>query len=225
MRALVTALLLVLGTSAGAESICISASGNTREAETLANAYCSDDPGFASGYEVKITPDYIVLRVTILPSRLDIVRSEAGALKAAHAVGDRLLRLSQTVIVAFVPVRIGNDEPFRTVTLGKPLLAPAPGSCSADLKRIRGVATWDGDTLKLTVYNGTACRVTEISVKINGAEVVVLAPLPEGAAADVLRIAGSKPGLNPADTGAFTGKAGVRPEDFRWEIVAVQVGR
>jgi len=27
-----------------------------------------------------------------------------------------------------------------------------------------------------------------------------------------------KPGLNPADTGPFEGRAGAQPESFRWEI-------
>lgn len=122
MRALVTALLLVLGTSAAAANICVSASGNTRETETVANAYCSNDPGFASGYEMKRNWDSVVLRVSILPSRLPQVRSDRDAIKAAHILGDRLLGdpspvRSGTVYVVFVPVRIGNDEPFRTVLL------------------------------------------------------------------------------------------------------------
>jgi hypothetical protein len=31
-----------------------------------------------------------------------------------------------------------------------------------------------------------------------------------------------KPGVNPADTGPFEGKAGQQPENFRWEIEAAR---
>jgi hypothetical protein len=107
----------------------------------------------------------------------------------------------------------------------------------ADLKRLRGVATWSGDTLKLTVYNGTAWRVTELYVKVSrfkdedfveDPRPIVL--IPPGAAvdpgvADLLgRVAPDRkrPGLNPADTGPFEGKAGQQPENFRWEIEAAR---
>lgn len=107
----------------------------------------------------------------------------------------------------------------------------------AMLKRLRGVATWAGDTLKLTVYNGTAWRVTELYVKISrfkdedfveDPRPVVL--VPPGAAVDagvadlLSRVAPDrkKPGLNPADTGPFEGKAGAQPENFRWEIEAAR---
>ena len=102
-----------------------------------------------------------------------------------------------------------------------------------DLKRLRGVASWAGDVLKLTVYNGTTWRVTELSVKISrfkdddfveDARPLVLAP--PGAAVDagvadlLSRVAPDrkKAGLNPSDTGPFEGKAGAQPENFRWEI-------
>jgi hypothetical protein len=107
----------------------------------------------------------------------------------------------------------------------------------ADLKRLRGVATWSGDTLKLTVYNGTAWRVTELYVKVSrfkdedfveDPRPIVL--VPPGAAVDagvadlLSRVAPDrkKPGLNPADTGPFEGKAGQQPENFRWEIEAAR---
>ena len=102
-----------------------------------------------------------------------------------------------------------------------------------DLKRLRGVASWAGDVLKLTVYNGTTWRVTELDVKISrfkdddfveDPRPLVLAP--PGAAVDagvadlLSRVAPDrkKPGLNPSDTGPFEGKAGPQPENFRWEI-------
>ena len=106
-------------------------------------------------------------------------------------------------------------------------------SPTADLRKLRGVATWAGDTLKLTVYNGTAWRVTELYVRIGRFQdddfvedprPVLLVPpggTVDAGVADLLsRVAPDrkKPGLNPADTGAFEGKAGQQPENFRWEI-------
>ena len=101
------------------------------------------------------------------------------------------------------------------------------------MKRLRGVATWAGDTLKLTVYNGTTWRITELYVKVSRfknddfvEDPRPLVLLPPGAAVDagvadlLSRVAPDrkKPGLNPADTGPFEGKAGQQPENFRWEI-------
>ena len=104
---------------------------------------------------------------------------------------------------------------------------------SSELKRLRGVATWAGDSLKLTVYNGTGWRVTELSVKISRFkdddfvdDPRPLVLLPQGAAVDagvadlLSRVAPDrkKAGVNPSDTGPFEGKAGPQPENFRWEI-------
>jgi hypothetical protein len=102
-----------------------------------------------------------------------------------------------------------------------------------ELRKLRGVAAWSGDTLKLTVVNGTGWRVTELSVRIgrfrgddfvNDAHTVRLLP-PAGpvdtGVADLLqRVAPDrrKPGLNPLDTGPFEGRAGAAPENYRWEI-------
>ena len=36
----------------------------------------------------------------------------------------------------------------------------------AEVRKLRGVAAWAGDTLKLTVYNGTSWRVTELYVRV-----------------------------------------------------------
>jgi len=103
----------------------------------------------------------------------------------------------------------------------------------AELHKLRGVAAWSGDRLKLTVYNGTAWRVTEVHVRIarlNGDDLVEdprpVPLLPPGAqvdegVADLLsKVAPDrkKAGLNALDTGPFEGKAGPRPENFRWEI-------
>src|SRR5262245_13413283 len=128
--------------------------------------------------------------------------------------------------------------PAATPTPAPTAAAPAQSDRESDLpardlKRLRGVASWAGDVLKLTVYNGTGWRVTELNVKISrfkdddfveDARPVVL--VPPGAAVDagvadlLSRVAPDrkKPGLNPSDTGPFEGKAGPQPENFRWEI-------
>jgi hypothetical protein len=121
--------------------------------------------------------------------------------------------------------------------------APTPvaavvGNREADLppsevRKLRGVAAWAGDTLKLTVYNGTSWRVTEIYVRIGrfrGDDFVEdprpLLLLPPGGQVDagvadlMNKVAPDrkKPGLNPLDTGPFQGRAGQQPDNFRWEI-------
>ena len=144
------------------------------------------------------------------------------------------------------PLAVQTPPPTPPPTLAaRATPTPAPTAAAAmpsdresdiparDLKRLRGVASWAGDVLKLTVYNGTTWRVTELSVKISrfkdddfveDARPLVLAP--PGAAVDagvadlLSRVAPDrkKPGLNPSDTGPFEGKAGPQPENFRWEI-------
>jgi hypothetical protein len=144
------------------------------------------------------------------------------------------------------PTAAHTPTPAPAPTLA-PVATPTPAPTSAaatqsdresdiparDIKRLRGVASWAGDVLKLTVYNGTGWRVTELSVKISrfkdddfveDAHPVVL--VPPGAAVDagvadlLSRVAPDrkKAGLNPSDTGPFEGKAGAQPENFRWEI-------
>ena len=103
----------------------------------------------------------------------------------------------------------------------------------ADVRRLRGVAAWSGDTLGLTVENRTAWRVTELHVRVSrfaGDDVEQDAgpllflppaePVAKGVADLFDRVAPNRkrPGLNPLDTGLFAAKAGPRPEGFRWEI-------
>jgi hypothetical protein len=104
---------------------------------------------------------------------------------------------------------------------------------AAEAHKLRGVAAWSGDTLKLTVYNGTGWRVTELYVRIGrfrgddfieDPRPILLLPLggqvDAGVAALMNRVAPDrkKPGLNALDTGLFQGTAGQQPESFRWEI-------
>lgn len=130
-------------------------------------------------------------------------------------------------------------------TVGPPSAAPsAPPAAESvaareselprtELRKLRGVAAWSGDTLRLTVYNGTAWRVTELHVRLarfDGQDLVEdpgpLRLLPPGGqvdadVADLLRQVAPdrrKAGINALDTGPFEGRAGPRPENFRWEI-------
>jgi GYF domain 2 len=125
------------------------------------------------------------------------------------------------------------------------LPAPSPTPVSAglgdreddlprsELRKLRGVAAWSGTRLRLTVYNGTAWRVTELYVKIgrftgdrfleDDRPVLLLPPARkvDAGVADLLsKVAPDrkKPGLNPLDTGPFEGEVGERPESFRFEI-------
>jgi hypothetical protein len=122
-----------------------------------------------------------------------------------------------------------------------PTPAPEPAAVAdretslstADVRRLRPVWIWEGETLRATVYNGTAWRVTELYVRVSRfvnddfvEDRQPLLLLPPGGqvdagVADLLsKVAPDrkKPGLNPLDTGVFEGKAGVRPENFRAEI-------
>jgi hypothetical protein len=117
-----------------------------------------------------------------------------------------------------VPAGVGNRE------------AELPPS---EVKKLRGVAAWSGTTLRLTVYNGTAWRVTALYVKIgrfsgdqfkeDDRPVLLLPParnVDTGVADLLSKVAPDrkKPGLNPLDTGPFEGEAGAQPESFRFEI-------
>jgi len=103
----------------------------------------------------------------------------------------------------------------------------------AEVKKLRGVAAWEGTRLRLTVYNGTNWRVTELYARIyrfkgddfteDTRPVLLLPPARnvDAGVADLLsKVAPDrkKAGLNPLDTGPFEGEAGEQPESFRFEI-------
>jgi hypothetical protein len=107
----------------------------------------------------------------------------------------------------------------------------------SELRKLRPVWAWEAETLKGTVYNGTAWRVTELYVRIgrfvnedfveDPRPVVLAAPGGEvdAGVADLLsKVAPNRkrPGINPLDTGVFQGRAGPRPENFRAEIEAAR---
>ncbi len=104
---------------------------------------------------------------------------------------------------------------------------------ATEVRKLRGVAAWSGETLELTVENRTAWRVTELGVRVSrldgddlvqDASPAVLLPPAKPVAPGVTdlldRVAPDrkKPGLNPLDTGSFEAKAGPCPDGFRWEI-------
>lgn len=148
--------------------------------------------------------------------------------------------------VVIPPPRVGvhptpaPTPPPVTATTTRPAAPPAAGMADretelppGDLRKLRSVWAWEGDTLKGTVYNGTSWRVTELYVSVfrfvNDDFVEDPRPMrlvPPGApvdagVADLLsKVAPDrkKPGLNPLDTGAFEGKVGARPENFRAQI-------
>jgi GYF domain 2 len=140
---------------------------------------------------------------------------------------------TQAPVATPTPPPVTRPTPAPTAAAAAALSDKESELSASDIKRLRGVATWSGDTLKLTVYNGTAWRVTELFVKVSRfkdddfvEDPRALVLLPPGAAVDagvadlLSRVAPDrkKPGLNPADTGPFEGKAGQQPENFRWEI-------
>jgi GYF domain 2 len=104
---------------------------------------------------------------------------------------------------------------------------------SSELKKLRGVGSWSGEQLTITLYNGSVWRVTEISVRtsrLTGDQFVDAdkpAPfLPIGAnveapVANLLnRVAPGRrrPSVNPDDTVKFEATVGAQPEAYRWRI-------
>ena len=130
--------------------------------------------------------------------------------------------------LASAPPQVTNTRPAAPVAAG--LADRETELPPAELNQLRSVWAWEGDVLKGTVYNGTAWRVTELHVRVGrfvnddfveDPRPVLLVPpgvQVDAGVADLLsRVAPDrkKPGLNSLDTGAFEGKAGARPENFR----------
>lgn len=105
---------------------------------------------------------------------------------------------------------------------------------AAELRRLRGVGAWSGERLAITLYNGSAWRITEILVRtsrLRGDEFVdgetphlLLpvggAPVDAGTAELLNKVAPDrrKPGVNPLDTGPFEAPVGPQPKAYRWRI-------
>jgi hypothetical protein len=94
----------------------------------------------------------------------------------------------------------------------------------SELKRLRGVASRSGDTLTITVYNGSSWRVTEILARTSRPKnqsidaetpkrLLPAGELLKGAAPDR-----AKAGVNPLDTGPFAGVVGAASAAYDWSI-------
>jgi len=138
------------------------------------------------------------------------------------------------------PAAVGTASPAptpRPTATATPALAAVVDRESdlpaSEVRKLKGVAAWAGETLRLTVYNGTAWRVTELYVIVErfagedfveGPKAILLVPpggtVDQGVASILSRVAPDrkKAGLNPLDTGPFEGLAGPRPEAFRFRI-------
>ena len=94
----------------------------------------------------------------------------------------------------------------------------------SELKRLRGVAGWSGDTLTITVYNGSTWRVTEILVRtsrLKNQSIDAETPkrlLPAGELLKGVAPDRTKAGLNPLDTGPFAGVVGAAPAAYSSSI-------
>jgi hypothetical protein len=145
---------------------------------------------------------------------------------------------------------VGTSE--STPAPGSTAVAPAPEGASGggrtftgwadqeadlpptELRLLRGVGGWAGDKLRVTLYNGSTWRVTEIYVltsKMEGDHFVdavalqVLLPVGgapvDGAVQDLLQKVApdrKRAGVNPADTGPFEVVLGPQPSAYRWKI-------
>jgi hypothetical protein len=104
----------------------------------------------------------------------------------------------------------------------------------AELRRLRGVGGWSGNSLTVTLYNGSTWRITEILVRtsrLRGDEFVdgeaphrllpVGGALVDAGTAELLKKVApdrKKPGVNPLDTGSLEATVGPQPEAYRWRI-------
>jgi hypothetical protein len=157
-----------------------------------------------------------------------------------------------TLIVLPEPGPVASEppiEPRPRAREGLPALQPNPTPTlspitdresdlpAAEVRQLRGVAAWSDDTLRLTVVNATAWRVTEIEVSVSrlvGDDLVedprriVMLPLGESVEPRVAELLGrvapgrKRPGVNPLDTGTFEAKVGPRPESFRFDLRAAR---
>jgi hypothetical protein len=95
---------------------------------------------------------------------------------------------------------------------------------ASELKRLRGVAGWSGDTLTITVFNGSTWRVTELLVRtsrLKNQSIDDETPkrlLPAGELRKAVAPDRKKAGVNPRDTGPFEGVVGAQPAAYSWSI-------
>jgi len=167
-------------------------------------------------------------------------------------IGGTSVENAPAVVIPAPPAGAPTAAPVATPTPAPtptarptPTAAPAVAAVSdreadlpkAEIRKLRPVWAWEAETLKGTVYNGTAWRVTELYVRVgrfvnedfveDPRPLVLSAPGGEvdAGVADLLnKVAPNRkrPGINPLDTGVFQGRAGPRPENFRAEIEAAR---
>ncbi len=169
---------------------------------------------------------------SVTPPGADADSSPVAVASAAPAAAPLASAGASSPLAPAVRVRATPKAPDAVALAANE--ADLPGT---ELRKLRGVAAWSGDTLKLTVYNATAWRVTELLVRIerfSGEDFVaderplsLAPPQPrvDGGVADLLaRVAPDrkKPGLNSLDTGVFESRAGAAPEGFRWQLEAAR---
>ncbi len=141
-----------------------------------------------------------------------------------------------TAVPTAPPTPAPTPPPRPTATPGSAVAALSDRETDlpkSEIRKLRPVWAWEAETLRGTVYNGTAWRVTELYVRIgrfvnedfieDPRPIVLAAPGGEVKAevADLLsKVAPDRkrPGINPLDTGVLQGRAGPRPENFRAEI-------
>ena len=162
-------------------------------------------------------------------------------------IGGTTVENAPAVVIHAPPVGTPSAAPVTTPTPAPtppPRPTPAAPAVTAmsdreadlpksEIRKLRPVWAWEAETLKGTVYNGTAWRVTELYVRVgrfinddfveDPRPIVLSAPGSEvdAGVADLLsKVAPDRkrPGINPLDTGVFQGRAGARPENFRAEI-------
>jgi hypothetical protein len=105
-----------------------------------------------------------------------------------------------------------------------------------EIGQLKGVGAWEDDELRVTLYNGSRWRITEILVRtsvlegdqfVDSALLHPLVPKQEldaGVAPILERVAPDRrrPSVNPDDTRLFAGKAGQKPRAYRWRIEAAR---
>jgi hypothetical protein len=139
-----------------------------------------------------------------------------------------------TPVATPTPTPPPTTRPVATPTLAVAAVADRESDLPRiELRKLRAVWAWEADTLRGTVYNGTGWRVTEIYVRVyrfvaddfvEDQRPISLVPPGEQVAAGVADLLSKvapdrkRPGVNPLDTGAFEGRAGPRPDNFRAEI-------
>ena len=162
-------------------------------------------------------------------------------------IGGTTVDNAPAVVIPAPPVGVPMAGPVVTPTppppTTRPPATPTPGGAGvsdresdlprAELRKLRGVWAWEADKLRGTVYNGTTWRVTEIYVRVyrfvnddfvEDQRPITLVPPGEEVAAGVADLLSKvapdrkRAGVNPLDTGAFEGRAGPRPDNFRAEI-------